>query len=383
MSIALNIIVAVLAFTLMIFIHELGHFSAAKFFKIRVLEFALGMGPAIFKKRKGETLYSIRCVPFGGFCKMDGEDESSDDPHAFRNAARWKRAIVLFAGAFLNIVLGFVIFLIIYAQSPILQPVITSMMPDTYIAQSGIMAGDRIVKLDDTRINIHDDFRFFMDRIDGTKAINVTIDRGGQLLTFAVMPSKQEIKYAYGENDIQIENILNGIPGESQNVAYKDEKSAKELAGTTKTTTQYLLGFTPDVSAPTISSVAREAFYETIFTVKLVYVSLFELITGKVPANKVMGAIGIVDVMGQATRAGWVALFGLIALITINLGIMNLLPIPALDGGRLVFLGIESIIRRPIPPEREGMVHMIGFVILILLMLLVMFNDIVRIVTGA
>jgi len=379
MSTVWTIVIAILAFTAMIFVHELGHFMFAKLFKIQVHEFALGMGPAIFKKKIGETLYSIRCVPFGGFCSMDAEDETSASPRAFRNVAKWKRAVVLSAGAVFNIIFGFILFVIIVGSANTVKvPVVDSYISGSYIEEAGIIDGDRIIALDGTAINIYDDFSFFMDRIDGSKAIDVTVQRGDTSYTFSVKPTKSENVFHINKDDVTVKSYINGQVTETQTISRDRINAPDAKVGDVITQSRYLLGFTPREEPNSFGATIHEAFYSTLFNGKVVYISLYELITGKVPANQVMGAIGIIDTMGAAARAGWKVLFSLLALISINLGIMNLLPIPAMDGGRLLFLLIEAIIRKRIPPEKEGIVHLIGFILLIALMILLAFNDIMR-----
>ena len=379
MSTIWTIIIAVIAFTGMIFVHELGHFMFAKLFKIQVNEFALGMGPAIFKKKNGETVYSLRCIPFGGYCSMDGEDETSKSPNAFRNAAKWKRAVVLAAGAIFNIIFGFILFIIIVSSAKsVTIPVVDSYIEGSYIAESGVLPGDRIVALDGSAVNIYDDFSFFMARIDGTKPIDVTIQRGGERLTFSVMPSKNEMKFIFNEDNVVVEEYVNDRLTETITLGYNQINAPNAKPGDVETTSHYILGFRTKSESNSFGTTLRESFYRTIYNAKIVYISVYELATGKVPMNQAMGAIGIIDTMGTAARMGWIVLLTLIALISINLGIMNLLPIPALDGGRLLFLLVEAIIRKRIPPEKEGMVHLIGFALLIIFMIITMYNDIMR-----
>jgi len=379
MSTIWTIIIALIAFTGMIFVHELGHFMFAKLFKIQVNEFALGMGPAIFKKKKGETVYSLRCIPFGGYCSMESEDETSKSPRAFRNAAKWKRAVVLSAGAIFNIIFGFILFIIIVSNAKIVTvPVVDAYTDGSYIAESGILPGDRIVALNGSTVNIYQDFSFYMDRIDGTKPVDVTVQRGGERLTFSVMPSKSEIIFKFNENNVVMEEYVNDRLTETTVLSYDEITAADAKPGDVETISRYILGFNAASKPNSFGATLRESFYRTIYNAKIVYISVYELITGKMPINQAMGAIGIIDTMGTAARAGWLVLLMLIALLSVNLGIMNLLPIPAMDGGRLLFLLVEAIIRKPIPPDKEGIVHLIGFALLIVLMILLAYNDIMR-----
>lgn len=373
-----TILVALLVFALMILVHEIGHFAAAKAFGIRVNEFALGMGPAIFKRKRKDTLYSVRILPIGGFCKMEGEDEQSSDPAAFSNAARWKRFLVLVSGAFLNIVLGFAIFLVFKgASDKVTEPVIGEFIAGTNIVESGLEPGDRIIKLNNTSVHIYEDIEFFRNRIS-EQPVTVTAKRGDQTITAEVLPSKYETKYTYYSDRIEVETF---IKGKSQGVVsypVNNPELYQDRIGQTGTQTSYILGFVPKSSAPTFFSAVHDAFFRTIFDIKLVYISLYELVLGRVPASQISGPIGMVSLIGTAFRIDWSALFELVALLTVNLGMMNLLPIPALDGGHILFLGIEAVLRRDIPIEKKGIISLVGFALLIALILFASYNDILR-----
>ncbi len=366
----------------MIAIHEFGHFGAAKLFKIRVNEFAIGMGPAIWKKQGKETLYSIRAIPMGGFCQMEGEDSDSDDERAFNKAAWYKRFIVVAAGAFLNIVLGFIIFAVIASsKATYTSPVIGNVIESSYLDEAGFMAGDTIVEVDGSIINIYDDLAFALRNVRD-KEVKVVAIRNGERIEAMVTPSKQDITYIYGENECTIVSYVNGIENGRQTIAAPDNDQYKNAVGTTTTQSSYILGFNMKTEQTTPLSVIQNAFYSTIYNIKIVYVSLYELILGITPASQISGPIGIIDVIGQASRINWVSLFSLVALLTVNLGIMNLLPIPALDGCKLLIILVEAITRKKLPPEREGVIQLIGFGILISIMIFATYNDIVRIFTS-
>jgi len=330
---------AIIVFALLIFIHELGHFSVAKMVDIKVHEFAIGMGPLLAKFKKGETMYSIRALPIGGYVKMEGEEEASTDERAFRNRPLWARIAVIVAGAFMNLVLGFVIFIILtYMSGGIVEPVIGELMDNMPAQKAGLMPGDRIVKIDNTKINIQDDIRFYL-MYSKDKPIKITVKRNGKILApFEVTPE------------------------------YSEESQA------------YMLGYKAQVVEPTLMNTLSNSFYETIFYSKIVLFSLGELITGRVGFNQMSGPVGIVKEIGTAASLGIAPLLMLAALISINLGVFNLLPIPALDGSKIFFLLVEGIRRKPIDPEKEGLVHMIGFAMLILLMILVTFSDITKLI---
>lgn len=373
-----TIIISIFVFALMVAIHEFGHFSVAKLFGIRVNEFAIGMGPVLWKKKHKETLYSLRAIPMGGFCQMEGEDSYSDDERSFGKAAWYKRFAVVAAGAILNIILGFVILLIIQMSSAnITTTVIDNFTPNTNLVNSSFQPGDRIVALGDTKINIFEDLSFELNRITD-KPVDVSVIRGGEKITQTITPVKQDITYIYGEDEFVFTSTVNGVLDQKQTVAAPDSEQYKALIGTTQTQSRYILGFEALQQKQTFTSAIKNAFFLTIYNIKVVYVSLYELIRGAADVSQISGPIGIINVIGQASKINASALFNLVALLTINLGIMNLLPIPALDGGKLFIIIIEAITRKKLPPEREGIIQLIGFVLLISILLFATYNDILR-----
>lgn len=374
-----TIIVAIFVFALLVAIHEFGHFAAAKLFKIRVNEFSIGMGPAFFKKQGKETLYSIRAIPMGGFCRLEGEDSHSDDERSFAKAAWYKQFVVVGAGAFLNIVLGFVIFALILSANPVYNaPVIDTLIENAYLDDAGFAPGDRIVNINGHGINIADDLSLALRNI-GEEPVNLTVVRDGVQISGTVNSSKQEIIYEYGENEVKITSYINGIENETKTVSAPNKEDYKEVIGQKQTSVGYILGFNMQRVSTTPLSVFTNAFYSTIYNIKLVYVSLVDLFTGVAPATQISGPIGIIDVIGQASKMDWSVLFSLVALLTVNLGVMNLLPIPALDGCKLLIIIIEAITRKKLPPEKEGVIQLIGFAFLIGILIFATYNDITRI----
>lgn len=369
-------------FAVMIAIHEFGHFSAAKLFGIRVNQFAIGMGPVIWKKQGKETLYSLRAIPMGGFCQMEGEDAASDDERSFGKAAWWKRFLVVIAGATLNIVLGFVIFLILQAPvSEVNTTVIDGIDQTTNLSGSAFAPGDEIVKLDNTTIHIYEDLRFFLDRVTD-KPVEVTARRGGETITQTITPVKQDIVYTYTQDTVDVRILHNGTEVDHQTHSAPDTAEYQDYVGKSGTQTSYILGFVPKAQPMTFTTAISRAFYLTIYNIKIVYISLYELIRGNVPASQVSGPVGIISVIGQASQMDWTVLFNLVGLLTVNLGIMNLLPIPALDGCKLLIILIEAITRRRLPPEKEGIITLIGFALLIMVLIWATYNDVVRLFTG-
>lgn len=341
MTIFLTIIAAILIFALLIFIHELGHFIMAKATGIRVLEFALGMGPKLVKFQKGETLYSIRAFPIGGFCAMEGEDTNSDDPHALNNKPAWARLLVLVAGAFMNILLGFVLLcLMIGSQPQVATTVVGNVENGSAAYEAGLRTGDEIRKIDGARTHLYDDIMWETAGKNGEET-NFTVRRDGEELDIPIRPRESGGKYVYGFSGSAADNSF---------------------------------GLT-----------VKNAYYGTFFYSKLIIESLFDLITGEVKITQLSGPIGIVSEIGSAVQeavkpggVGLLQLLNLAVLLTINLGIFNLLPIPALDGGRILFVLVEIVRRKPLPPEKEGMVHMIGFAALILLSIFIAFMDVMK-----
>lgn len=335
----LTAISAIIIFLLLILVHEFGHFIVAKSVGIRVLEFAIGMGPALFKKQRGETLYSVRALPIGGFCKMEGEDEESDDERAFGNKKIWQRFLVLVAGALMNILTGFIIFLVIMAMRAQIQvPVVNEIVDGSPAQQAGLLPGDRITQINGAKINIQEDFDFEMSRY-----------------------SSGEVKVGYLRDKQRYSTVLTPMQSDEG---------------------RYIVGFTKSIKDLTLSSRIRSAYYSTLYFSKVVVVSLGDLITGRYSYKDMSGPVGIVQYIGAAAKTGILDLLYLTALITINLGVFNLLPIPALDGGRVLFLIVEAVRRKKIPADKEGLVHFIGFALLILLMILATTNDIGRLIGG-
>ncbi len=340
-----TIVFALLFFSLIIFVHEFGHFITARLFKVKVHEFALGMGPKIFSRKKGETVYSLRAIPVGGFCSMEGEDEQSDDEGSFSRKPWYARLIILAAGAFMNILLGFLVCTIFVgissAQSGVTTAVIESVIEESPL-KDFLQPGDRIVEINGQKINIKRDVDFAMQNAGGAEC-EITIRRDGKKLSKTFLP--YETKYSDG-------------------------------------TPAYILGVNVKLEKANIFNVTREAFFQTIWMGKLVFVSLGMLIGGEASVNEISGPIGVVGAMNSAAQQGGILgilnLLYLASFISVNIGIMNLLPIPALDGGRILFVLVEAVRRKPIPPEKEGIVHFAGLILLFGIMIFATWNDIMR-----
>ena len=352
----LSIVLIILFFGLLIAIHEFGHFIAAKLLGVKVNEFAIGMGPKLLSREKGETLYSLRAFPIGGFCAMEGEGESSDDPRAFGNKAGWKRLIILVAGAFMNFLAGVVLIVVIFllAGSPSM-PVVTGYMAGAEdIAQTGLLPGDQFYTIDGHRIYFQTDALMFLERAG--EQVDVVVLRDGERVDLGTidLPYRQ----LTDENGSQV--VKRGI---------------------------YLGQFQED----TPLTLLRNSWYQAVDYVRMVWMGLGDLITGAVGLSDMSGVIGIVAVAGDVGQAGaaTAGLFGLLinildftALIAINLAVMNLLPIPALDGGQILFVFVGGIYRlvtgRKMNEKYLGYVNAVGFFCLIALMVVVAVNDVIK-----
>lgn len=376
-------IVTILIFLVLISLHEFGHFVAAKLSGVGVFEFSIGMGPAILKKQKGETLYSLRAFPIGGYCKLEGEDEGSGGESAFVNQKLWKRFVVIVAGALLNVILGFVIFLILVSMNDTVTTTkVGTIDQRAYIAESGIEQGDKIVGINGHKIGFYNDIAYYLEDINSKEEITVTVKRNGQKSEFSFMPSYEKREVTYNEDGAEVITSVNGVREQSYIVYDEEEKSLySEYVGKSSQSERYILGFAPAVESLTVSNALAEAKSYTFFVIKLVYDALGELFTGKTGINEFSGPVGVAAAVDTAVHTkgyGLQNVLNLVAMLTINLGVFNLLPIPALDGGRLLFLLWELVTRRPVPPEKEGTVHAIGMILLLLFAAVILFNDILK-----
>ncbi len=376
----LTALVTIIIFLVMISIHEFGHFIVAKLSGITVLEFAIGMGPAIFKKEKGGTLYSVRILPIGGYCKMEGEDVKSDDEGAFCNQNLLKRFLVVVAGAVLNILLGFSIFLVIAGESePFATNTVASLDERSSMYSSGIMPGDVISKINGKKIGFYRDIVLYRDEMKADKPVEIEVKRNGERLSFEFDLSHMTGVRKYGKDGYTETTTMNGITETVEEKYADDTEIPEELIGYEQNLDGYLLGFSPVVEDISAKGVIREAFYNTRYVIRVVYKGLFDMITGRAGFDQVSGPVGIVSAVNTAVKsqAGFLSVMSLAALLTINLGIFNLLPIPALDGGRIFFMLIELVRRKPIPAEKEGLIHAIGLMLLLGFALIVSAKDIV------
>ena len=390
----LTAIVTVIIFLVLISLHEFGHFIMAKACGVKVLEFSVGMGPAIFKKQGKETLYSVRIFPVGGYCKLEGEDVKTDDERAFCNQKLYKRFLVVCAGAIFNIILGFVLIVIMTAVKPVGEdgknlistPVIDKIVEHSNIENSGLQSGDRIIEIDGHKIRFFEDISLYTDKFLENQTAAIKVKRGNEELTFEITPTVNETIYEYGEDYATVKSTVNGYESESI-VEYTEEQKAQidGVVGKTASEKRLIIGFTAKTQEVGFNNIFTYSFHYTGYVVRLVYRAFWNMITGATGFSEVSGPVGIVSAVNTAVNTGsymMVNILYLSALLTINLGVFNLLPLPALDGGRLFFMLIELIRRKPIPAEKEGMVHAIGLVLLLILSVIISFNDVIKIIAN-
>lgn len=376
----LTAVVTAVIFLVMVSIHEFGHFFVAKLCGITVNEYAIGMGPAILKKQIGETLYSLRLLPIGGFCAMEGEDGESDSERAFCNQKIWKRFLVVVAGAVLNVLLGFIIFVIISVQNaPFATNTIESLDERSYMYQAGVMPGDKIVEINGRNISFYRDITLYKSEIDSVEEVEMTVKRDGKKLDFKFSLSELSGNRVYNENSLTETTTMNGIT-ETKEYAYTEgAQIPPEIIGKEVPVSGMMLGFSPRLEELGFVSLINEAYCNTKFVVKLVYKALWDLVSGKAGIEQVSGPVGIVDAVNTAVHSEvmpWLNVLSLAALLTINLGVFNLLPLPALDGGRILFMLFELVRGKPVPPEKEGLIHGIGLILLLIFAAIISFKDI-------
>ncbi len=341
----MGIILALLLFSFIVFFHEFGHFLLAKLNGIEVDEFAIGMGPLIISKDYKGTKYSLRLLPIGGYCAMGEDEEATDSPNNFNNKSVWARISVIAAGAIFNFILAFILSVIIVAMVGYDNSVISAVDEGYPAAEAGMEAGDEIVRMGGKKINIFREITLYNQFHQG-ETTEITYVRDGEEVTVTLTPMMDEElgykRFGFSGGAYQKANLLKSL---------------------------------------------EYGVYEVKFWIETTLESLKMLVTGQVGMDQLSGPVGIVDVVGDTYEQSKdygifvviVQLMNMAILLTANLGVMNLLPLPALDGGRLVFLFIEAIRGKRVPPEKEGYVHTLGIVLLMMLMVFVLFNDVKRI----
>lgn len=342
MEIIKTVIIAILVFGFLIFIHEFGHYIFARIFKVTITEFSIGMGPKLlwYDSKKTGIKYALSAIPFGGYVAMVGEDGESEDPNAFNKKPCWQRLIITVAGAAINILAG-VIAVIILASVINIGGTTVAAFPETEYevssADSGLMAGDEIIRVDGKRVRILDELSYEIMR-KGYEPIDLVVLRNGEEVTLenVVFPTDEEQGQTFGMMDFQV---------------YRIEKSFGKVIG-------YSLS-------------------KSVLIVRMCWESIIDLITGRYTLAAVSGPVGISEAIGTAANQGAASLLSIVGLISINLGVMNLLPLPALDGGRTVMILIEMITRKKLPSNVEATINAVGLVVLLGLSAIIMIKDVI------
>jgi regulator of sigma E protease len=332
----ITFLAAVFVFGLLIASHEFGHFITAKMSGVKVLEFALGMGPKILGLKKGETDYSLRIFPIGGYVKMLGEDGESSDPRAFCNQNPWKRLIIIVAGAFMNFLIAVVLFSIVFLNTGVAKPLISKAEAGYPAEKAGIKVNDRILEVNNKKIKTWNEFIVFVAE-NKEKPFDITVQRDTEKLNFTVKP------------------LFN-------------EKESR-----------YMVGVSPTIIKGDIGESLKSGFTETFASIKQMINFLGSIFKGKVSTEDVGGPVAIIKLSGEAAKIGIWTLLSFAAFLSINLGIINLVPFPALDGGWVIIILIEAITGRKIDENKIGFVNMIGFTVLIAFAIFITFKDILKI----
>ena len=337
----LYVILAILIFGLLIFIHELGHFLTARIFGVTIHEFSIGMGPKIFSRTSKKTgiAYSLRAFPIGGFVAMEGEDADSEDENAFCKKAVWKRMIITVAGAAMNLLLGILVMSIYVATSSVMGSTTVADFPEAEASSytAGLREGDKIVKVNGKNVHIYSQM-YYEIMHDGDEPVDITVKRGSETITLEDIsfPTVEEQGVVFGTIDFRVARLQK-----------------------------------------TFGSVVKEAYYQSFTTIKMIWESLGDLVTGRYGLQAVSGPVGVTEALVDAAKTGARDFIYLAVVISMNLGVMNLLPLPALDGGRLLFQIIELVIRKPVNRKIEGFIHFLGLVLLMILMVLIIFKDVI------
>ncbi len=345
--IVLYVIMALFMFGLLVLIHELGHFLMARLFRVSINEFSIGMGPKIFSKKgkKHDTVYSVRAFPIGGYVAMVGEDEACDDPGSFSGKAVWQRILIVLAGPLMNVLLGFLLMLVVVLCTVRLATNTVGDFNEGALSSAhGLQVGDTVIEVGGVNIHTGNELVYEImnqgvaEAEEGVVAIDLTVLRDGEevFLPGVQFPSQEVEGVLFGSADFRV---------------FGEEK--------------------------TVASVLKHTYFRSLSTVKMIVDQLVDLVQGRYGLNAVSGPIGITQEITNVAKTGLLNVLYLMTVITVNLGVFNLLPLPALDGGRLLFMLIELLIGRPVDKNVEGYIHFVGLVLLLLLMLVVCCKDIV------
>ncbi len=422
----MNVIIALLVLSVIIIIHELGHFLLAKANGIGVTEFAVGMGPRIVQYKKGETVYCIKALPFGGSCMMIGEDEEIEDEKAFNKKSVWARISVIAAGPIFNFILAFVMAIIIIANIGYDPCVVVKVDEGSVAYEAGLRAGDEIVSINGKKVHFGRDYSLY-ELVYPDKTLEIVYQREGQEMSASVTPKyieKDHYQVGVSISNLVIAEVVEGRPAALAGIMKNDviQKINGEVMETAEAAVSVINNSN---GAPLVITVLRDgqpveltvqpavvhvagyetgisinygrvranafdtvilSFHEVKYWIDTVFESLGMMIRGEVSKDDVAGPVGVVNMIGSVVEESkdegafyvFLNLFNMILMLSANLGVMNLLPLPALDGGRLVFLIIEAVRGKPINREKEGMVHFVGIILLMILMVFITFNDIIN-----
>jgi regulator of sigma E protease len=352
----MTLLLAIVLLGVLIFVHELGHFLSAKLMGVRVLKFSLGFGPKIVSKKYGDTEYLISSIPFGGYVKMLGESseeelKEGEKVFAFNHQPVWKRFFIVFLGPLFNMLFAVVIFIAVFLYGlPVLLPEVGEVLSGSPAERAGLMKGDTVIAIDGSQINRWDEMTKIIHSSPG-RTLKLNVKRQAEVITVMVVPEKKMVQNIFGE--------------------------AKEVG---------LIGIKPSgttiIRQGSVIGAIENAVGRTWDISVLTVVSVVKLIQRVIPMETIGGPILIIQMAGEQASHGMMNFFVFMAIININLGILNLLPIPILDGGHILFLGIEVIRRKPLSEKFVGLAQKVGLVIILFLMAFAFYNDIIRIVTG-
>lgn len=329
--------IAILFFELIIIIHEGGHFVAARLMKIKVNEFSIGMGPKLIQFKKGDTKYTLRLILFGGYCAMEGESEDSDDENSFAKKKVWQRFFVVVAGALMNLILGFLVIVIMLSSGSLIGTTEIAKFDDKAVSSATLQQGDIIKSIDGMRVYTSTDVTTGLSR-SGDDTLDMTVLRDGKTLDLKVKFNMEKYE---GRNFINMDFWLVG-------------------------------------NKKTVGGVIKESFKEWISFTRMVFLSVHDMIVGKYGLSDLAGPVGTVSVVSTAVKTSAYSMLRIMALLTINVGLFNLFPIPALDGWRLFLLIFEGIFKRKLPDKWDWAINAVGLVLLLGLMCVITFSDITK-----
>ena len=331
------ILIAILFFELIIIIHEGGHFVAARLMKIKVNEFSIGMGPKLIQFKKGDTKYTLRLILFGGYCAMEGESEDSDDENSFAKKKVWRRFFVVVAGALMNLILGFLVIVIMLSSGSLIGTTEIAKFDDKAVSSATLKQGDIIKSIDGMRVYTSTDVTSGLSR-SGDDTLDMTVLRDGKTLDLKVKFNMEKYE---GRNFINMDFWLVG-------------------------------------NKKTVGGVIKESFKEWVSFTRMVFLSVHDMIVGKYGLSALDGPVGTVSVVSTAVKTSAYSMLRIMALLTINVGLFNLFPIPALDGWRLFLLIFEGIFKRKLPDKWDWAINAVGLVLLLGLMCVITFSDITK-----